>query len=419
MLAPLLALAVAAAPRVAVLPVTAGEGVPPSTAAALADAVAGEVRRSAGVEVITQREIAAVLTLDRQKQMLGCQSDACMAELGGALGCERLVAGDLARLGESWLFSLKLVETGKARVAAQADRRLRGGTIDDVLDQLPAMVRELFPNAPRNAPVVPFPATGAAGGLVLATSPAPASWAEEPVEVASADRSRLAGWADEAGHLIVTVPFTGMDAPFFWGDGQRLFRLRVRGGGQEGSVAFDRAFWDPRARVPSESVLEVRGNRGMLTCGERTIALRYLPPGELAGKITGARFFAPRWRRIPQVLARDSEGTYFYVDGARGADGASLRGKPGYQLYVGRKGRLARLELEDTLTDGAGQLFITPGGRLEVKRTPAGAVEVAWLTAGGRLPLTWLEPADHGPLIHGELGVYGSQPLGTPCDGRW
>jgi len=418
MLAPLLALAVAAAPRIAVLPVTAGEGVPPSTAAALADAVAGEVRRSAGVEVITQREIAAVLTLDRQKQMLGCQSDACMAELGGALGCERLVAGDLARLGESWLFSLKLVETGKARVAAQADRRLRGGTIDDVLDQLPAMVAELFPNAPRAAPSVRVPAPTTPGGLVLATSPPPPSWAEEPVDVTAEDRSRLAGWADEAGHLIVTVPFTGMDAPFYWGDARRLFRVRVRGGGQEGTVAFDRTFWDPRARVPSEAVLEVRGNRGMLTCGERTIALRYLPPGELAGKIAGARFLAPRWRRIPVALARDSEGTYFYVDGARGGDGASLRGRPGYQLYVGRKGKLARLELEDTLTDGAGQLFITPGGRLEVKRTPGGAVEVAWLTAGGRLPLTWQEPADHGPLIHAELGVYGSEPIGTPCDGR-
>ena len=144
--------------------------------------------------MITQREIAAVLTLDRQKQMLGCQSDACMAELGGALGCERLVAGDLARLGESWLFSLKLVETGKARVAAQADRRLRGGTIDDVLDQLPAMVGELFPNAPRAAPVVPVPGDGTAGGLVLATSPAPASWAEEPVDVPPrTDRAWRAG----------------------------------------------------------------------------------------------------------------------------------------------------------------------------------------------------------------------------------
>jgi hypothetical protein len=183
-------------------------------------------------------------------------------------------------------------------------------------------------------------------------------------------------------------------------------------------VAFDRVFWDPRARVPAEAMFDVHGDRGLLTCGEKAIPMRYLPPAELAPMLQAARFLAPRWRRIPQALARDDLGTYYYVDGARGADGAALRGTPGYQLYVGRKGKLARLELEDTLSDGAGQLFINPGGRLEVKRTAGGATESAWITSAGRTPLTWLEPADHGRLIYSELGVYGGEPLGTPCDGR-
>lgn len=420
MLASLLALALAASSRLAVLPVVAGQGVPPGTAAAVAEAVAGEVRRRAGVEVITQREIAAVLTLERQKAMLGCQSDACMAELGGALGCDRLVVGDLARLGESWLFSLKLVETRKARVVVQADRRLRGGTIDDVLDQLPAMVGELFPGSAPATAAKPTasPAPSPATALIPSTSQAPVPWAEEPIQVAAAERTRLVAWADEAGHLIVTIPFSGMDAPFYWGDARRLFLLRVRGGGQDGSVAFDRVFWEPRARFPAEAMFDVRDSRGRLTCGDRTIPLRTVPSDELARQLGGARFFAPRWRRIPQALARDDQGTYYYVDGARGTDGAALRGKPGYQLYVGRKGKLVRLELEDTLTDGGGQLFVSPAGRLEVKRTGADLVEAAWLAGGARKALTWLEPADHGSLIYSELGVYGGEPLGTPCDGR-
>jgi hypothetical protein len=409
-----LSLAVSTSPRLAVLPVTAGEGVPSGTAAAVAEAVAGEVRRRAGVEVITQREIAAVLSLERQREMLGCQSGACMAELGGALGCDRLVVGDLAQVGESWLFNLKLVETGKARVTAQANRRLRGGTIDDVLDQVPTMVAELF------AGVVAAPPTGsAAAGLPIATSPAPVHWAEDPIVVPAADRARLAAWADGAGRLIVTVPFAGMEAPFYWGDTRRLYLMRIRGGGQEGTMAFDRAFWEPRARIPAEAMLEVHRGQGRLTCGSRTIPLRFIPPEALATQLQGARFFAPRWRRIPQALARDDLGTYYYVDGPRGADGAALRSTTGYQLYVGHKGKLLRLELEDTLSDGGGQVYVTPRGRLEVKRNPGGAVEVAWLAGRDRRPLTWLEPADHGPLIYSELGVYGSEPLGTPCDGRF
>jgi hypothetical protein len=54
-----------------------------------------------------------------------------------------------------------------------------------------------------------------------------------------------------------------------------------------------------------------------------------------------------------------------------------------------------------------------------VKRSAAGAVEAAWLAGGARQPLTWLEPSDHGRLIYSELGVYGGEPLGTPCDGRF
>ncbi len=421
MLAPLLALALAATSRIAVLPVPAGEGVPAGTAAAIAEAVAGEIRRNAGFEVITHREISAILTLERQQEMLGCQTSTCMAELGGALGCDRLVVGDLARLGESWLFSLRLVEVGKARVAARADRRLRGGTIDDVLDQLPAMVSELLARAAKATParrpaVSPPPAR--TPDLGLATTAAPVPWVEEHVEVDAGVRSRLVGYADEAGRLIVTVPFSGMEAPFFWGDGNRLFQLRLLGGGQEGKVGFDRTFWDPRARLPAEASLEVRDGRARLTCGERSIPLRTIPSKELAPLIKGSRFLAPRWRRIPLALARDDGGTYYYVDGARGADGAAVPARPGYQLYVGRKGKLARLELAETLTDVGGQLFISPAGRLQVKRSGTGTVEAAWLVGKARTPLTWLEPSDHGRLIHSELGVYGEQPFGTPCDGR-
>jgi TolB-like protein len=149
-----LALAAPAASRLAVLPVAAGEGIPASTAAALTEALVGEVRRRSGAEVVTSRDIAAVLSLERQS-MLGCTTDVCMAELGGALGCERMVTGDLARLGKSLLLHIKVVETATAKVVAQSDRRLRGATIDDVLDALPEMVGELFPQAGA-------PATGAA-----------------------------------------------------------------------------------------------------------------------------------------------------------------------------------------------------------------------------------------------------------------
>jgi hypothetical protein len=431
-LAALAALALAAGPsKLAVLPVGAGEGIPAGTAAALTETLSGEVRRRAGVEVITQREISAVLSLERQKEMLGCTSDACMAELGGALGCDRLVTGDVARLGESWLVHLRLVETARARVAAQSDRRLRGGTIDDVLDQLPAMVAELFPaGAPAptsaQAPAAATPAApgpGASTTVTVTTVPVPAAkpaaprWAEEPVDVPLRDRLRMRAWSDGAGHLLVTEPFV-MDAPLWWGDEKKLFRVRVRGGGQQGLVEMSRNFWEPRTRRGAEAEFEVRDGKATLTCGAQVVPLVLVPPRDLPRRMRSVAFFEPRWRRIPHALARDDAGTYYFVDGARGADGAALAARPDYRLFIGRKGALAPVALDDSTVDAGGALYLSAAGRLELKPGGKGGSDATWITASGRKPLTWLEPADHAPLIYGELGVYAGELLGTPCDGR-
>jgi len=417
------ALALAAGPaKLAVLPVVAGEGIPPGVAAALGETLSGEVRRRAGAEVITQREIAAVLSLERQKEMLGCTSDACMAELGGALGCDRLVTGDVARLGESWLIHLRLVETARARVAAQADRRLRGGTIDDVLDQLPAMVAELFPAvaAPGAGPAAIAPAPTTVTVINVPVPPAkvhPPRVAEEPVDVPLRDRLRMRAWSDGAGHLLVTEPFV-MDAPLWWGDEKKLFRVRVRGGGQQGLIEMSRNFLEPRVRRGAEAEFEVRDGKATLTCGAQTIPLVLVPPRELPRRLKPVAFFEPRWRRIPHALARDDAGTYWFVDGARGADGAAFAARPDYRLFVGRKGALAPVELDDTALDAGGALYLSAAGRLEVKPDGKGGSEAAWVTPSGRKPLTWLDPADSGALIYGELGVYAGELLGTPCDGR-
>jgi TolB-like protein len=409
MLAPLLALAVVAAPpKLAVMPVAAGEGVPASTAAALTEALAAEVRRRSGIEVITRREIETVLSLEAQKQLLGCQSDACIAEIGGALGVERIVAGDLAKLGESWLVHLKVVETKKVKVAAQSDRRIRGGTIDDVLDALPPMVAELFPGAgPAVAPPpVPPPAPAAA----------PVPWVEEPVAAADgARRERRVVFTDGAGHYVTLVPFAGMDEPLFSGDAKKLFRSRVIGGGREGERSWDLVFWDPRFPSGWQRSLGMKEGKVTLQCGDRAIPFQLLPPREARAALAGVKAFEPRWRRYPQALARDDEGNYYLLEGARDADGKPSA-RSDFRLWVGPKARMAQVELVDVAKDSGGLLAIAKSGRLSVKRDPNGAVKPEWLTATGSRSLTWLAPEDHGPLLYGELSVWAGQPLGTPCD---
>lgn len=419
MLAPVLVLLVAASPKLAVMPISAGEGVPASTAAAVTEALAAEVRRRSGAEVITRKEIEAVLSLEAQKQMLGCQSDACIAELGGALGVSQLVAGDLARLGESWLFHLKVVETGKVKIAAQSDRRIRGGTIDDVLDALPPMVAELFPGAgstvtqPPAAAGAPAPVPPAAAAA--AAKPAPVPWAEEPIAVDAARRERRVVFGDGAGHFVTVVPEAGMDEPLFAGDAKKVFRARVVGGGRDGQGGWSITFWDPRFPSGWQRSLEGKAGEVHLQCGDRKVSFRRLGPREARAALAGVRAYQPRWRRIPHALARDDEGNYFLLEGARAADG-SAASRPDFRLWVGPKARMAQLELVDVARDGGGLLAIAQGGRLAVKADDRGGTKAEWVTAAGARTLTWLPPEDHGPLIYGELSVWAGQQLGTPCD---
>jgi TolB-like protein len=425
MVACLLAAALAAAPpKLAVLQVVNGEGVPQSTAAAITEAVVAEVRKQSRAEVITQREISSILSLEKQKAMLGCETDACMAELGGALGADRLVAGDMAKLGESFLLHLRVVDVRKVRVTAQADRRLRGGTIDDVLDVLPAMVGELFPT-PTPTPTATAPATPAAAIPVAATAGAPpvgpalskkaaGGWTEEEETLPKDLKDRLWILTDDNGLVIAVVPFQGIgDAPFYAGDGEKLYRQRIIGGGKEGNVAASFVFWEPRARVGAESELSIRGGQAALTCGKRTIHLRVVGPSGVKKALAEARFYAPPFRRIPHLLARDDQGSYFFVDAARDPWSGRAADRQDLRLRYGRRGALAPVALVDTVSDPSGLVLVSGGGRL-VARGPS----VEWVGAAGKQELIPVDLRDGGPFVYGELGAYGAR-LGTPCDGMF
>jgi hypothetical protein len=83
--------------------------------------------------------MAALLGLERQKQLLGCTSDSseCLAELTNALGADALVSGSIAQLGTRYqldvrLFSAKTGERlGTARAEAESE------------DQIPKVISEL------------------------------------------------------------------------------------------------------------------------------------------------------------------------------------------------------------------------------------------------------------------------------------
>ncbi len=134
--------------KVALLPISPLGGVPKETAQLIGDALAGELRKRPGVSVLTQSDIAALLGVEKTRQMLGCTDSGCMAEIGGALGADRIVHGSIGRVGGTLVVNLSALDARKARTAASVSERLRGADEETFLDVLPSVADELLADTP-------------------------------------------------------------------------------------------------------------------------------------------------------------------------------------------------------------------------------------------------------------------------------
>jgi hypothetical protein len=134
--------------KIVLLPLAALGGVPKETAQLLGDALAGELRKRPGISVLTPADVSALLGVEKTRQMMGCTESGCMAEIGGALGADRVVHGSLGRIGGSLVVNVSALDPRRAVAAASVSERLRGGREEAFLDVLPSIADALLAEGP-------------------------------------------------------------------------------------------------------------------------------------------------------------------------------------------------------------------------------------------------------------------------------
>lgn len=149
---------------------------------ALQERFAQGLARPGRAEVLTPRVIAAVLGLERQRQLLGCQDDSCLAELSGALGVDALAVGDVVKLDATILLNVRVVDVRNAKTLASASATAQN--FDGLLVQVDAVAADVerrllhhLRGAPlaKPIPVAPWLVMGigltatVAGSVLLAT----------------------------------------------------------------------------------------------------------------------------------------------------------------------------------------------------------------------------------------------------------
>lgn len=90
-----------------------------------------------GLTVSTRSDILAVLSVERQKQLLGCADDAssCFTELAGALGADGIVVGTVSKVGKRVQVTVRIISAADAKVLATFGESAEGeAAIFDVLD---------------------------------------------------------------------------------------------------------------------------------------------------------------------------------------------------------------------------------------------------------------------------------------------
>lgn len=196
---PLLAVAVI---KLAVLDFSVS-GVDPVLARNLSEVLLTECAAIGTYQVVGSSDIQALLGFEQERQLLGCGNDSCLAEIGGALGVEKLVVGTLGRVEDTYLLTLKLIDMRTARVESRVAADVEGKAAK-LIGAIRQKVPELFAKTAKAPALLAIPAASTTPAPAAATTVPPAALAPAPVE-SSTNVPRLAAWSGLVAGVVGVV----------------------------------------------------------------------------------------------------------------------------------------------------------------------------------------------------------------------
>jgi hypothetical protein len=125
----------------------------PSVVSMITSVLTAEVHAAPGYSVINVEDLNARLTLEKQKDLLGCDEEKCLTEIGGALGVARIVSSSAGAVGGTMVIQLTLIQTNDGRVLGRIYESA-AGPVDLLIPLSRRAVHRLFelPGAPPEIP---------------------------------------------------------------------------------------------------------------------------------------------------------------------------------------------------------------------------------------------------------------------------
>ena len=162
-------------PSVALLSLETNNAAAEEAAPGVASLIASRLAESPHLKVLTQKDIEAILGVERQRQLLGkgaCAQAACLEEVSHLTGARYMITGRLDRFGDKYLLTVSLLDTTKgrslAKPRAEASSPEELPQIADAIGE--QLLAELVPPAGKTAagrPLFGSAEDTPGGGLVL------------------------------------------------------------------------------------------------------------------------------------------------------------------------------------------------------------------------------------------------------------
>jgi hypothetical protein len=134
---------------VLVLNIKAGRGVQPDLESVVTNLTVSEVGSRLTGKVISLADVETLVSAEKAKDIVGCSEASCFAEIGGMLGSDQVVAGDVSQVGNYLVISLRLINSKRAAVTARISHRMKvaGSQEDALVAGLPEAVEGLLSQA--------------------------------------------------------------------------------------------------------------------------------------------------------------------------------------------------------------------------------------------------------------------------------
>jgi hypothetical protein len=178
-----------------------GTGLDPNLLPTLTEVLTVEINDLGMYKVVAGRDVQAMLGFEKQKDMLGCTDAACLAEIGGALGVDRIVVSQITKVGSTYVVNIKIINIRTADAEGRVYETVKG-EVDALIETIKKSVVKLLGSGSKAA-VTLTPSAKPAETVAKATpKPAEIKPVEtKPVETKPVDTTTVAQVAEPAPQL--------------------------------------------------------------------------------------------------------------------------------------------------------------------------------------------------------------------------